>query len=241
MPETVTAAANGTGEVDDAFRAALEHDAQVTPAEMPAPPRKAVSTDPDAPHGRDEDGKPLAPFGINKQTGKPNVRKAGPGRGKKADAPRETEVGKPAPGKGKAAGPDYSADLAGLATSVWIGASACQGGKLPLIGLKVPDLRPYAAVWHDQTPQLVAAWNQAAQQNSTVRGWVDKLAGQGSWQWVIAVGVTSANFLAGCTELAKKENAELRQRYADHNDMTLKEFLTAQMEAAEASLAEAAA
>lgn len=243
----VTAAANGAGEVDDVFAAALAHDAAVAPPDIPAPPRTAPSGDPDAPHGRSEDGTPLAPFGLNKTTGRPNLRKPGPGKGHKADRPRTTPAGKApsAPGKPAAGAPsvDYSADLAGLATSIWIGASAMQGGRLPLIGIKIPDMRPYAAVLHHQTPQLVGAWNRAAQQSPTVRGWVEKLAGEGSWQWVIGVAVVSANFAAGCTELAKKENAELRAQYAAHNDQQLQEFLSAAVEEAvpeEPALPEAA-
>jgi hypothetical protein len=232
VPDTATGTANGAPDVDDAFRAALEHDAAVTPPEMPAPPRKTVSADPDAPHGREEDGSPKAPYGLNKKTGRPNLKPGGPGRPVAGDKPRVTTPAKaPAtPGKGGQA-PDYAADLAGLAATVWIGASAMQGGRVPLLGIPIPDARPYAMLWHEQTPQLVGAWNTAAQQNATIRGWVEKLAGEGSWQWVIGVSVVSANFLAGCTELAKKDNAELRANYAHHNDLALKEFLSAQVEA----------
>ena len=69
------------------------------------------------------------------------------------------------------------------------------------------------------------AWNQAAQHNATVRGWVEKLAGEGSWQWVIGVGIWSANMLAGLQEIAGKDNADLRRRAAAANDAELQEFL----------------
>lgn len=227
------------GDVEDAFRAALAGDAQAPHSEMPAPPRKAVSVDPDAPHGRDDDGKPLAPYGLIKGTARPRLKPAGPGRPAKADKPRTMTAGKAvaAPGKPAAAGAsvDYSAELAGLATSLWIGGSAIKGGKLPLIGLRVPDARPFAYVLHQQTPQLVGAWNQAAQQSPTVRGWVEKLAGEGSWQWVLAVGVTSANFLASCAELARSENAGLRAQLAERNDAEMAEFLGQAMADAEAA------
>lgn len=233
-------------DVDSAFDAALRKDAAVSPPTYDAPPRQQVSADPEAPHGRDEEtGEPLIPHGVNKKTGRPNLKAPGPGRGHKADdKPRVTGPGKDAPATGAkpgsgqqaAAGPDYSADLAGLGTSIWMGASACKGGQLPLIKLKVPDLRPYAYVWNEQLPTGVAAWNRAAQQNATVRGWVTKLGGEGSWQWVIGVGIWGANFLAGCQELARKENAELRERATALNDQEMKEFLAAAMAAAEMDL-----
>src|SRR5215472_2173119 len=143
MPDTQTAApANGTGEVDDAFRAALNQDAQTAPPEIPPPPRQTVSADPDAPHGRDEDGNPLTPYGTNKKTGLPNKTAGGPGRGHK-ERPRVQAPPKDAAGKvTTAAKADYSTGLATLGTSVWIGASAMQGGRLPLLGIKVPDFRP---------------------------------------------------------------------------------------------------
>jgi hypothetical protein len=220
--------------VDEAFRAALAQEAQAAPPpEVPPPPRRAVDTDPEAPHGRAEDGTPLAPFGINKRTGLPNKSAGGPGRGHR-ERPRVVDppLGKPAAAGGPretAAAGAYAEDLAGLATSVWIGASALQGGTLPLVKIRTPDLRPFAYLWHEQTPQLVAAWAQAAQSNATVRGWVGKLAGEGSWQWVIAVGVTSANFLAGCAELAKAQNAALRAQFTAANDAELSAFLAAQI------------
>jgi hypothetical protein len=215
--------------VDEAFQAALEHDAAVTPPAYDPPPRQQASADPEAPHGRDDDGKPLAPHGVNKKTGRPNLKPAGPGRGHKGDdearvKPPGKEIAGKTGGKTKA---DYSEDLAGLAMGVWMGASAVKGGRIPLIKVKLPDLRPYAYVWHEQLPQGVAVWNNAAQQNATVRRYVEKLAGEGSWQWVIGVGIWSANLLAGCQELAG--DAETRKTAAAANDLNMKEFLETQM------------
>lgn len=236
MPATAAAADVGQA-VDDALSAALDADAAVSPPAYDAPPRQAAAADPEAPHGRDGDGTPLAPHGIGKN-GRPRIKPAGPGRGKTKDAqPRVTD--KPpatavvAPGGTQASGRDYSEDLAGLGLSVWVGASALKGGRLPLIKVPVPDLRPFAYVWHAELGRGVAAWNNAAQHNAAVRGWVEKLAGEGSWQWVIGVGIWSANLLAGFQELAAKENAGLRAQAAAANDANLQAFLAEQLAAAD--------
>lgn len=221
--------------VDDALNAALDADAAVSPPAYDAPPRQATSADPEAPHGRDENGKPLAPHGIGKN-GRPRIKPAGPGRGKTRDAqPRVT--GKTAAAVATTgqppAGRDYSEDLAGLGLSVWVGASALKGGRLPVVKVPVPDLRPFAYVWHAELGRGVAAWNNAAQHSPAVRGWVEKLAGEGSWQWVIGVGIWSANLLAGFQELAAKENAGLRAQAAAANDANLQAFLAEQLAAAD--------
>ena len=150
---------------------------------------------------------------MNKKTKRPNLKPGGPGRGhKNDDKPRVTDPGKTvAAGPGKAAGgqpaaarADYSEDLAGLGMSVWMAGSALQGGQLPLLKIRGTGPAPYAYVWHDQLPRGVAAWNAAAQQNATVRGWVEKLAGEGSWQWVFGVGIWGANLPAGFQELRRR-------------------------------------
>ena len=82
-------------------------------------------------------------------------------------------------------------------------------------------------------PQGVAAWNAAQRRsrNATVRGWVEKLAGEGSWQWVFGVGIWGANLAAGFQELAAKDNAELRGKASAANDQIMQEFLlTTQMQ-----------
>lgn len=212
--------------VTGAFEAALAKDAGTAPPpEIPAPPRKP-ERDPAAPHGRAEDGSPIAPYGV-KSDGTPRLKPAGPGRPKEADKPRVAAV---APSAGKPDDkPDYTGDLMGLGMSAWLGASSIRGGRLGPV--KLPDTRPYAAVLHSQLPQMAAAWNAAAQQNATVRGYVEKLSGEGSWSWVVGVAVTSVGLVAGCVELAKAP-PEIRARVAADNDAQLQEFVQAQMKAA---------
>lgn len=226
----MTAPAPGTlGDVDMAFRAALEHDAAVSPPEIPAPPRLAASDDPAAPHGRNADGSPIAPYGL-KADGTPRLKPAGPGRGHRGDTtPRIQKTGgrhaapaaRPDPAPGTAT--DYHDDLAGFASGVWMLAANCKGEKLG--PLRIPDLRAYAHAWHITAPGMVNAWNVAAQKNETVRGYVEKLSGEGSWAWVIGVALASAPFVGAVAELRK--NPELRAEFAELTDTELDEFTKA--------------
>lgn len=223
-----------TDEIGDAFSAALAKDAGAPAApgepDVPAPPRRP-ERDPEAPHGRAPDGKPLAPHGV-KADGTPRVKPAGPGRPPKDDAPRVAAVAVPA--KSGSDDGDYSSALMGFGTSVWFAASGVRGWSLgkrkandgtvkPLV--KVPDLRPYAAVFHDQLPVQVAAWNEAAKQNATVRSYVEKLAvGDGSVSWVLGVAVASAGLIGACAELARAPQ-DVREQATAANDSYLQEHL----------------
>jgi hypothetical protein len=214
-------------DVADTFTAALEKDAGREPGrDVPSPPPPA--RDPEAPHGRGPDGAALAPYGL-KGDGTPRVKPGGPGRPKvtAAGAPPH-QAAPPAAITPTAGGEDYSEDLLDLATSVWIGASSLKGGKLG--PLKLPDLRAYALVWHQQTPSLVATWNKAAQQSPAVRGYVRKLSGEGSWSWIIGVAVSGAGLAAGLSAV-RGLPPEKRGELAAVNDAKAREFITAQMEA----------
>ena len=199
-------------DADDVFIAALEREAASAPPEVPAPPRLAPSADPEAPHGRAEDGTANAPYGLNKKTGRPNLKAAGPGRGgRKADAPRTTTMIPAADPKKTAAGvTDYRADLAGLGQTVW------------MAGAMLPPARPYAALWMEALPGLVESWNVAAQKNGTVRGYVEKLAGDGSYAWVIGVTVATLPFVVGCAKLSRKEKDPVKAQAQDELKAALK-------------------
>lgn len=212
--------------VDAAFEAALSADAgRGTPAEVPAPPRN--ERDPDAPHGRGDDGSPLAPFGV-KADGTPRLREPGPGRPKAADAARVTTTPALKVVGPKAAAADYTDDLLGLGTAVWLGVSSMKGGSLGPV--RLPDCRPYAAVWKQTLPQMAAVWNTAAQQNDQVRSAVEKFTGEGSMTWVVGVAVVSAGFVSSCVELAKAP-AEVRANATAANDKALQEYVSRQIEA----------
>ncbi len=213
-------------DVDAAFEAALSADAgRGAPADVPAPPRQ--ERDPEAPHGRAEDGTPLAPYGL-KADGTPRLREPGPGR-PKADAPRVTSVPAAKAGAAKAAGTaDYTDDLLGLGTAVWLGVSSMKGGKLGPV--RLPDCRPYAAVWKQTLPQMAAVWNTAAQQNDQVRSAVQKFTGDGSMTWVVGVAVVSAGFVSSCVELAKAP-PEVKAQATAANDAALQQYVSRQVEA----------
>jgi len=212
----------GVGDVDAAFSAALAADAGVTPPVIPAPPRRAVVIDPDAPHGREADGSPIAPYGFKNGTNIP--RKTIPGRTKddlRAEAPRVAPAAVKSIGKPR----DYSADLAGLGMSVWMG------------GVALPPTRPYAHVFKQAMPGMVHAWNEAAQQNAQVRRQVERLAGDGSYAWVLGVALSTAPLIAGCLELAKSgktpedkaQRKEIRRQYGEAAQAELREYVEAQV------------
>lgn len=225
----MTAAAD----VDDAQNAlhdALERDAAGSGASGPEPdappPPRRPKRDPDAPHGRDDDGTPLAPYG-HKADGTPRVKPAGPGRRGKggADKPRVTEDDGPnaapadVPGEAK----QYVDGLMGLGTAVWLGGSSIKGGRV--FGYTVPDLRPYAMVWHDTMPGMAAAWAMGAASNAHVRKYVKKLSGDESWSWVFAVATSTIGFVTGCAQLVQAP-PEVRAQLAAANDAAMEKMMT---------------
>lgn len=202
-------------EVDAAFNAALLKDAGASAPDpepdYPAPPVK------DAPKA--SDSKP-------RTARKPAAKKPSP------DAKPRTAAAAPE-------GKDYTGDLLSLGMNVWGAASMVHGfsfGKRrtpdgevkPLVS--VPDLRPYAAVFNQSLPNLATAWNQAAQQDSRVRAWVERYTGGESPTWVLGVAATAGQFLAGCYAMAKAP-AEVKAQAAEANDQALQAAVEAQVKA----------
>lgn len=229
----MTTAAPELGDVDRAFAAALDADAGAAVDHGPAaaaPPRK--SDNPDAPHGYEDDGTtPKAPYG-HKADGRPRIKPGGPGRGARRDPddrarvatlPGPSSPGSPGPAAGDA---DFTEQLQDLGQTVWLAGSMLRGGRLWIV--PVPDTRPYAAVWRQQLPGLVAAWNVAARQNAAVRGYVERISGDGAWSWKVGVGVTMVGLAAACMEMAKAP-PEIKAAAAAANDAELEAFMTAQI------------
>lgn len=191
----------------------LDDDAAAQPAAPPPPKRE-----------RPPDATDEAPWGF-KPDGSARKGPPGPGRPRKdaADKPRVDDKppapaaspATPAPGTTKT---DYSQDIGAALTMAWMGLSA------------VPWTRAHAAVVRRYTPQMVPAWNAAAQQNATIRGYVMKLSGEGSWGWVIPVTVTTAPLVIGLWQVTRDPQA--RAQLAAENDVAFGEFIRAQAAAA---------
>ena len=205
-------------EVGAAFADALAADAGFTEpvVDVPSPPKRE-DRDPEAPFGRDADGSPIAPHGIG-VNGRPRLKPPTPGAGrppKNGEKPRVQDK----PAAVVPAGPprDYRADLAGTAETVW------------MLAAMIPATQAYAALWRQCTPGMVLAWNEAAQQNARVRREIEKLSGDGSWAWVIAVGTATTPLLLGAWELMRpmkdpNEAARREQAKAEMAMMTQQEL-----------------
>jgi hypothetical protein len=181
-------------DVDEVFRAALEKDAGVegsAPADIPAPPRKSVLADPDAPHGRGPDGVPLTPFGTNKKTGKPNLRR--PGKPPKDDRPRVQENTGPAGSTQArpAVKRDWSQEISELLDGTWMLMSSAP---IPLPKVRV-KVHAQAALLNGHKPGLVKGINLAAQNNPQVARGVEKLT-TGNVSWILPAMFALGPFVA---------------------------------------------
>lgn len=237
-----------TDQAAAAFTAALQTDAGRPPADpgqLAAPPPRQ-DRDLEAPHGRAEDGTPLAPFGV-KGDGSPRLKPGRPSSKDPAERPRVINAAASPASSGSAASSssaapakttaaeDYTEDLIGFGMSVWLGASCIRGGKLGPI--RLPDVRPYALVLHEEIPRQAAVWNVAAQQNATVREYVKKLSADGSLTWMLGVGIAAAGLVGACVELGRAEQ-EVRDRAAAINDAKVKEYVAQSVDLAELGIAD---
>lgn len=188
--------------VKDADPAAVSLDSAFTEA-MGAPPRPRepgppADVDPEAPHGRDDAGVPLEPYGRTK-AGKIRLSAAGrPAKDDKArTGPPDAGGGDGKPGQ-QLIRVDYSAGLAETADACWFVLSGLgkAGGKIPLVGRLVPEakLAAEAAIFRDQQGELVSCVNIAAQHNPKARRFAEKCA-EGGISWVLMCGFMAMPFL----------------------------------------------
>lgn len=223
--------------------------------DAPAKPREAATppvVDHDAPHGRGEDGEPLAPFGWTKD-GKP--RKSAAGRKAKEDQPRTVEAQPAVQAPGTALeSQDFSAGLMDAGETIWFGGSilAKVGPQVPVLGRFVPGRKLSAtmAVFDGERPRLAAALNLAAQHDSRARKLAAKLAtGQAGWALTVMFMVAPFASAAAAVWQTTDKNDVLTDRglpaldiLEKRNENAMDRMLakiSAQMEAAQAAQAQA--
>ena len=239
-------------DLDAAFAAAMDAPARPR-AEAKAPPE----LDHDAPHGRDESGQPLAPYGLTKD-GKPKRSAGGRPAKNDPDRPRTGTVTELRPGDGdddkkpkaKPGPHDYSEALDSAATAAWFGLSAVSkvSGKIPVVSKLLPGekLAAQAFILHETKDNLIGAVNLAAQHDARAAAFAAKFEGDGSGLWALTamfmvMPVISLSAAVWQGEKAVKE-AELPTlaEMGKHNDGLMDEMvarikaqITAQMEAAQ--------
>lgn len=214
-------------------------DAMGAPARPKDPPPQG-EIDPEAPHGRDGDGKPLAPFGLTAE-GRPRRSNAGRKRKDPDDAPRTVKPdagGGQAPdgAEGHALEPrDFSAPLMDAGESLWFGGSvlARVGPQVPLVGRFVPGKKLAAtmAVFDSERPRLAAALNEAAQHDKRARRLAEKLA-TGDVGWALTCMFMVAPFTGAVAAIWQGDDA-LKERELP----TLAELATTNEKAMDAMLA----
>ena len=106
---------------------------------------------------------------------------------------------------------DFTEDLQGLTTGVWLTAAS------------IPPTQAYAAIVKINQPALVASLNQGAQNNATVRGYVEKASSGGGGLWMVSLGVTTANMAIQAMQLMK--SPDLRKQLAEQTQTELKQYL----------------
>lgn len=229
-------------ELDEAFRAAMEAPAKPRTAE--APPE----IDSDAPHGRDDKGEPLAPYGVRKD-GKPKMapgRRSVDAQPRVAVAVREPE--RPAAASGKPRGPetkpDYSEALSELSDAIWLGLTGLGmvGPQIPVVGKFLPGdkISAEAAIFKSNKDQLCAAVQLASEHSPSAARFCQKIAGGGP-TWAAMCGfmvlpflVTTSAVLRGDDALASMGLPDL-EKLAAKNREDLGEFMSSMAGGAEAA------
>lgn len=223
-------------ELDEAFATAMSG-----PAKPRSEPTTPPEIDPDAPFGRDDDGKPIAKYGYRNDG---SIRLTGAGR-KSKDArarvderPAETQAIQDQAGGGD----DYTAELIGTAQGAWLcltAASKLPLGKLRLGKFGLPadasDRMAAQAYLLDQSKvQLAMALGTAAKHNARARAWARKLASEDA-TWMLTVASLAGPFVGASLDLWKgttlaPDKAETVKTMAAANSERMEE-MKAQFEA----------
>jgi hypothetical protein len=224
-------------ELDAAFATAMGE--TVRPSEPASAPREI---DRAAPHGRAEDGAPLAPYGL-KADGTPRLSASGR---KSAKDTRITGAQPAAPAPAMTSGQDYTDGLRDMADAAWIGLSFAAKmplEKLPVVG-KIPAgkgrrlgellagagprLDAQALLLAEHRDALVGAVNLSAQHSERARRFAQK-AGGGDATWVLVAATMVLPLVAASAalwqgelateDLAASNQALLRQRLSQIKDV----------------------
>jgi hypothetical protein len=200
--------------LDAAFNGALAADAERHESAA-APPRVPwLNEDGSARWGVKADGTPRR---AKPGTGRPPAD--GTDKARTTDKPPgDTSAATAAKAGSDGAPRDYTEDIGAALTMVWMGAAA------------IPWTKAHAAIIRAQTPVMAPAWNQAAQQNATVRRYVQKLSGEGSWSWVLPVTVVTTPVLMGFWQVMR--DRDLRASLAAQTDRDFQAFIIEQARAA---------
>src|SRR6185437_16745605 len=108
---------------------------------------------------------------------------------------------------------DFSEDIAGITTGLWLTTAS------------IPYTQAYAAIVKLNQPALVASLNQGAQNNSQIRGYVEKLSSGGGGLWMMSLGVTSVNMAMQAMQIAR--DPELRKQLTEQTKADLQSYLSA--------------
>lgn len=197
---------------------ALDADAAAQPA-AEAPPRRQPPPD----------ATPEAPWGF-KADGTPRKGPPGPGRPRRSDPdsrPRTQPDTPDSPSSSTPSSSSAAADAAPVDYTEDIGSALVLGW---MCLSTIPFTHAHAAIVRRSMPELAPAWNTAAQQNATVRRYVRKLSGDGSWSWVIPVTVATTPLVLGLFQASI--NSELRAELKQENARNWEQFLRDQVQAA---------
>lgn len=216
------------GTIEAKFQAALDQDAHVdSGANAPPPPPRR---DPDAPHGRDEDGTPAAPYG-HKADGTPRIKPAGPGRAGKQDGPGAVDkprvIDAPPAGTARSAADtrDYTGQLDDIAQGVW---AIMSGIPVPWAGLRI-RVQAQAAIWHGNTPILVRSGNTIARHSPPVAAKIDALT-TGNAAWMLPALFGLAPFVGQSLAMWRSPVAGDIERLAAVNEAAFQQMLDATTE-----------
>lgn len=222
-------------------RAAELEEAFATAMAGPSRPREAATppeVDREAPHGRDADGQPLAPFGLTKD-GRPRLSAAG--RRPKDDqariAPQTEAQNEKTPAEPPA---DLLPGLMDATEGVWLGGTivADVGPRLPLIGkllfseklISGRKLSATMAAFDQQRPALASALNEAAQHDARARRLALRLAA-GDVSWILTVMTLTLPFASAVGAIWQGDKALAEQglpgldELAARNEQAMERFM----------------